>query len=522
MRRLFLLLVILIVPTISYSYSSFQKLFGDVYGDRLVDLVKTADGGYCAAGTTDLSANDSTDIVIYRTNPTGDLLYSYRIGDARYNELTGLCENADQSFTICGNTLGTFNDPNNTEIFVTRVDDFGNLLWSNSYGDIGPDAANGLLKRWDGSVIITGSTGSLTQSALIFKVDQLGQLVWSTTLNTNFSARFTKAVNTSDGGVLAIGSTHNGSSNADHLVAKFDNNGVLLWSKTIFNNAQNTAELSEDIIPAGDGGFVICGYAERTPGSDYDVCLYKIDSNGNIVWSRHIGSPQNDLGYSLLRAYNGNYIIAGKTNASQSELAFMIETDSSGICSWAYQYGTLGNTSNLKNIIYGNDGGYVGCGIDESPGLFSEGYFIKTLDSGSTGCNESPLAFTATTPSYTVQTTQQSGQTIFLNEGFTAFTINNYINQFGQYCSSIGIEEESANRTMIISPNPTNRLLQLTNQSIYGQTITVLDPMGKVVLQETIAGSTKTSIDVSSLSAGLYLLRYSDGNNQGVVRWIKE
>jgi len=525
MRLLIICLTILIFKTESSAYSSFQKLFGDGFGDHLLDVVRTSDGGYCAGGTTDLGANDSTDLVIYRTNATGDLLYSFRIGDAQQNLLTGLIQNADESFTLCGYTFGTFNDPNNSEIFLTRVDDFGNLIWSNSYGTIGPDQANGLLKRWDGSVIVTGTTaaaGSAQQSALIFKVDGLGQLLWSTTLNANFSSSFTKAINTADGGVLAVGSTHDGSANADHLVAKFDNNGTLLWSKRIFNTAQPTAELSEDVIPAGDGGFIICGYAEKTLGSDYDHCLYKIDGNGNLVWSQLIGSPQNDLGFSLIKAYNGNYIVAGQTNANLSELSCMFETDSTGFCQWAFEYGSPGNISRLKSIIYGSDGGYAACGRDESPGLFSEGYFLKTLDSGSTGCNETSLSLSATQPAFSALSTQQSGQTVFLNEGFTAFTVTNYINQFGQYCSFIGIDEQQSAVTLFLYPNPATTSLQLTNKSYSSQYITVMDVLGNVVLYTTITGNTTESLSVATLAKGLYQLRFTDGNRQGAVRWIKE
>ncbi|MEY4593683.1 MAG: hypothetical protein RIQ47_93, partial [Bacteroidota bacterium] len=65
MRTLAAFLILLLSISKADAYSSFQKLFGDLYGDQLLEVIQTSDGGYCAAGITDMAAFDSSDIALY-------------------------------------------------------------------------------------------------------------------------------------------------------------------------------------------------------------------------------------------------------------------------------------------------------------------------------------------------------------------------------------------------------------------------------------------------------------------------
>ena len=61
-------------------------------------------------------------------------------------------------------------------------------------------------------------------------------------------------------------------------------------------------------------------------------------------------------------------------------------------------------------------------------------------------------------------------------------------------------------------PNPTSEELNITiTYKFIGSTYKILDPIGKKVLDGKI-NNTNTTIDVSTLSKGYYLLQIGDGN----------
>jgi hypothetical protein len=65
---------------------------------------------------------------------------------------------------------------------------------------------------------------------------------------------------------------------------------------------------------------------------------------------------------------------------------------------------------------------------------------------------------------------------------------------------------------ILVHPNPTKGNVTLTTQGLAADTYMVFDLTGRVVLSGAITGSTQT-VDVSTLSKGVYLLKVSDKGN---------
>jgi len=82
--------------------------------------------------------------------------------------------------------------------------------------------------------------------------------------------------------------------------------------------------------------------------------------------------------------------------------------------------------------------------------------------------------------------------------------------------------KSSAGLSLAANPNPVNQTLNiLINGKIYGNaTIQVVDITGKIV-QKMQVSSNNTSIDMSALSNGTYIIRYNDNSNSSVIKVTK-
>lgn len=92
----------------------------------------------------------------------------------------------------------------------------------------------------------------------------------------------------------------------------------------------------------------------------------------------------------------------------------------------------------------------------------------------------------------------------------------------------VSVNEESFDEFLTIYPNPATKLLQieLTNIALENSSkLTITDAAGRLILDRTISDSSndryKTTIDISSLDPGYYLLHLSTGDFKVTKKWMK-
>ncbi|NOT37082.1 MAG: T9SS type B sorting domain-containing protein [Saprospiraceae bacterium] len=132
---------------------------------------------------------------------------------------------------------------------------------------------------------------------------------------------------------------------ATTLVAKFDNSGKLIWSKRLGNNT----EFGRDITCTSDGGFVVTGTTSFHGVDRFtnDIFLLKMDSLGNVLWSKNYGNPGTSNAPSYDESYNiatdskGNLIVGGRCFFNGSFRAFILKADSMGIPIAFKTYGAI-------------------------------------------------------------------------------------------------------------------------------------------------------------------------------------
>ena len=87
-----------------------------------------------------------------------------------------------------------------------------------------------------------------------------------------------------------------------------------------------------------------------------------------------------------------------------------------------------------------------------------------------------------------------------------------------------GIKKQIINNVFTISPNPTNALLNINSGKVINGNvkIEVIDALGKILIAEDYKEFNQSTINVSTLSSGIYFVKISSGDNATTKKFIKE
>jgi len=129
------------------------------------------DGGYLVCGTSvsadgDVPGNKGAgDGWVFKLNATGTLVWKKNFGGSAQDVLNSVIKNADNTYTLAGFSFSNDGDVSGNhgkaDVWVIKIDDTGNLIWSNLYGGSGNDASFGLKAGYStGGSFVTGFTES--------------------------------------------------------------------------------------------------------------------------------------------------------------------------------------------------------------------------------------------------------------------------------------------------------------------------------------------------------------------------
>jgi hypothetical protein len=317
-----------------------EKNYGGSGTESTYTIQPTHDNGYIFAGATDSYDGDVVgqhgyyDVWVVKIVSVGNIKWQNCLGGSDRENAYSVIECIDEGFILAGYTLS--DDGNisthigESDAWVIKLDATGNLEWEKTFGSDERDYANVIIQTPDKGFLMGGvqriyNTSTGCDDAWIVKMDSLGNLEWEKTyggigdeginslLRTdNNQYVFAASATSNDGDVTG----NHGSS--DFWIVGIDSIGNLLWQKC-FGGA--SIDEPTHISMTDDNGFIICGYTMSDDGdvigyTGYvDAWIIKIDSLTNLEWQKCIGSVTDDKAYctSLL---NGKIDVLGFSNGS--------------------------------------------------------------------------------------------------------------------------------------------------------------------------------------------------------------
>lgn len=232
--------------------------------------------------------------------------------------------------------------------------------WSRQFGTDYGDTALGVSADCFGNVYISGFTrGSLggpnagSGDAFVSKYNAVGSLLWTRQLGTaENDVSFSVSADVL-GNVYITGATEGdlGGPNAgtlDAFVSKYDSNGDLKWTRQLGSTFD---DLSRGVSADEAGNVYIAGQAWgglfEPQEAGTDAFVSKFDTAGNLLWTREPRTSYRDMLYGVSADHHGNVYATGDTagvfgqSTGSGELdAFLVKFDENGGRQWIRQFGT--------------------------------------------------------------------------------------------------------------------------------------------------------------------------------------
>jgi hypothetical protein len=148
------------------------------------------------------------------------------------------------------------------------------------------------------------------------------------------------------------------------------------WTQT-YGSAFN--DYGYSIEKTYDGGYIIGGTASDDEDKK-DILLLKLNTDGDTMWTRNLGSTHNDESYCVKPCRDSGFIVCGyKSNGSNSLDFYIIKTNASGTLVWNRTYGGALNEGSYS-IIQTMDDGFAVCGYTGSTGSGGKDMLLLKYD----------------------------------------------------------------------------------------------------------------------------------------------
>jgi hypothetical protein len=375
-----------IIPATSPS-PHFCKAIGGPESERGNSLIQTSDGGYAIAGFTISFGAGEADVYVVKLDANGNLQWTKTIGGPKDDLGFSLIQTSDGGYAIAGYTSSF--GAGNYDVYVVKLDANGNLQWTKTIGGPKGDWGFSLIQTSDGGYAIAGLTisfGAGEWDVYVVKLDANGNLQWTRTIGGPKRDWSFSLIQTSDGGYVIAGYTESfGAGEWDVYVVKLDANGNLQWTKTIGGPGY---EIGFSLIQTSDGGHAIAGATNSFGAGKTDIYVVKLDAKGNLQWTKTIGGPASETGYSLIQTSDGGYAIAGATQsfgAGQLDV-YVVKLNADGNLQWTKTISAKNEDLGRLSLIQTSDGGYAIAGFTISFGAGKKDVYFVKLDKNGNAC----------------------------------------------------------------------------------------------------------------------------------------
>ena len=246
-------------------------------------------------------------------------------------------------FAIVGFSNSPGISSGNTDVIILRIDESGKQIWLKAYGNKefpNHEWGNDIIQIYDDSFIIVGSRDRYTNgsmNSLIIKVDSNGNQIWEKEfLSEDQISEVSYSISNSSTGSFYICNSINTLEKSDIFspkVIKMDSFGNVEWQRTFSSDASEYHQYRATKTQLGNLIIVGSSQFKTSMGLKSDAFMMKIDSKGEIIWTKPYGTADHDdWGWAVYEKPDGRIIMTGSTKSFNSSLfdVLLIETNSSG------------------------------------------------------------------------------------------------------------------------------------------------------------------------------------------------
>ncbi len=429
---------------------AFQKTYGGAQDDYFNFVQQTSDGGYIMVGATNSFGAGSYDVYLVKTDLNGDTLWTRTYGGMGNEAGYEVQQTNDGGYIIIGATqsFGPY------KVYLIKTDINGDTLWTKTYKPGAGGGGSSVKQTFDGGYILS-CLGGNSGTGFLIKTDAVGDTLWTKSYKM-LSNVYSKIQQTTDSGFIVMGTGDDGNGFNYVYLVKTSIYGNPVWKKSYKGNSWSHLYFGSSFQQTLDGGYIAVGTIEGLSSMGGGVYLVKTNALGDTLWTKSYGGDSLESGYDIQLTNDSGYIISGVTTSfgAGGNDVYLIKIDSLGDILWTKTYGSTDNEGGYS-VREAMDGGYIIAGYTNSFGAGNmDAYLIKTDTNGNSGCYENGITTILRTPLTIVSLPVD---TFFLD----AILVNSYSSVEGSggtintICSTVDINSElTDNDVLNIFPNP--------------------------------------------------------------------
>jgi hypothetical protein len=514
--KLFFTLFFLSVFSISFSQQimEWQHSYGGTSDDMNPCVIKTTDNGLLIAGSSqsndvDVSINNGFyDIWVVKTDVSGNPGWQKSFGGSQNDFICKEMQSSDGNYFLLGSSQSSDGDltlnKGGSDLWLLKINTSGDIIWQKTYGGSSNDKGNNLIEMSNGKLMIIGETesadGDITSNHGLNDIWLLclnpdGSLNWQKTyggsnddygqaMDETDSSMFILAGHTysDDGDII----THYGQTDkCDYFAMKIDSTGNLKWAKNFGGNENDNLS---GMCTTYDG-FLLYGNSNSDNGNItgchglIDGWMIKINPCGGVQWQKSVGGSGDDYISGIIQREDSYLCLAGTTYSSDGDIAlnkgesdcWLLLLDPSGPLQWSTTFG--GSMSDITSSV-------------------------AMIDDANTVIGAS---------------TYSSDGDITNNIGLYDYWIIKATNPAS--VNDIAISENN----FIISPNPSSGFINIIslNNICTNTSLNLLDISGRSILQKEYDNFNSATMDLSSIPAGIYILKIFCDHQDYYLKIIK-
>lgn len=365
--------------------------YGGSQWDRGYSVLETPNGDFAVAGFTWSFGGGGSDVFLIRTDDTGDSVFQITYGGGSADKGRSIALTSDGGFIVVGETesFGAGWD----DFYLLRTDSLADTLWTKTYGGAHFDEGWSVQETSDGGFVMTGWTrsfGAGSYDVYVIKTDFNGDTLWTKTLGGSAWDAGYAVRETSNGDYIVVGESGSfGPGSYAVYLSRLNSAGDILWTRTYGGSSE---DVGKDVQETSDGGFIITGFTWSFGPAMRNVYVIRTDSIGDTLWTRTYGGPSADEGNSVIETSSGNFLIAGKTDSfgSGESDVYLLMLDANGDTLWTGTYGGPDEDIGFS-VEQTGDGGFIVAGEYTSPGAGWPDLYLLRLNA-CVGIGETELA----------------------------------------------------------------------------------------------------------------------------------
>lgn len=546
----------IVVSSQSHGQSlEWVKMFGGDYIDRSSAIEVDRSGNSYTTGifssTVDFDPGPEVfeisrqggyfDCYVSKLNAEGEFIWAKSFSGDRECEGFDLEVDVDGNVYIVGEFYGTVDfDPGEDTFslyneephagFIVKLDSLGEFIWALRLGSGGHHSVRSIDSDKYGNIYFAGSfsdsidldpgpnTFTISEPGghhdiYACKLDGEGSFLWGkhflgsgdefkahvsvSSESVYLAGNFTYDLEMNQGGQSVLLSSLGG---YDMFISRFTLDGDIVWAERFGGSSGDACAVIEidssgNVYAGGHFGETVdfdpgANIHSLTSVDELDIVVFKLNSLGELVWCRQInGGNQMKIAESLAIGLNGSVYVGGyfegMVDFDPGPSQYFVSSDT------AIQTYVLSLTEDGDfEWVFGTGGwqlDFLGnrLTVDNMNNVYVTGHFLGTAD-----FDPGPEVYPLTAPWYEI-----------------------YVQKVSPPVRYSDVSSE-VNETDWLYPNPTSGKLYHTSSRLLRE-VSVIDCFGRVVSTPNLRES---SIDLSDLSNGVYLIRYTTEQDSFVQR----